>query len=119
MDEQEKKVDSEWKEQVEKQKVEKQPAAGPGEEIPAEAASFSFFLTSLAMQAAIALGQMPNPVTQKMDENLGHAKLIIDTLGMLKEKTQGNLSSEEDSLIDSYLYDLRLSYLSKTKEGKK
>lgn len=80
-------------------------------------ADFSFFITSLAMQAAIALGQMPNPINQKIEENLGQAKLIIDTLGMLKEKTQGNLSAEEDSLIDNFLYDLRTQYLAKTAKG--
>jgi len=113
MDEQEKKVDQEWKEQIEKQKQEA-PREDPHQEAP-EAADFSFFVTSLAMQAAISLGQLPNPVSQKLEENLGHAKLIIDTMGMLKDKTQGNLSVDEDSLIDNLLYELRTQYLAKTK----
>jgi hypothetical protein len=78
--------------------------------------NFGFFITSLAMQASIALGFLPNPVTQKSEENLDHAKLIIDTMGMLKEKTQGNLNAEEDSLIDNFLYELRTQYLAKVKE---
>lgn len=113
MDEQEKKVDGAWKEQVEKEKQEAS-SGEPHPEGPAPA-DFSFFVTSLAMQAAISLGQLPNPVTQKAEENLGHAKLIIDTMGMLKEKTQGNLSADEDSLIDNLLYDLRTQYLAKIK----
>lgn len=113
MDEQEKKVDQEWKEQVEKQKrsVEEKPAEQPAQ----PEADFSFFITSLAMQASIALGAIANPVTQKPEENLDHARLIIDTLGMLKEKTQGNLSAEEDAMIDNYLYELRMQYLAKSK----
>ncbi|MGE5307628.1 MAG: DUF1844 domain-containing protein [Deltaproteobacteria bacterium] len=115
--EQEKKVDQEWKQKVEQEKQRvPQEAAGGEEQLPE--ADFSFFVTSLAMQAAISLGQLPNPVTQKVEENLGHAKLIIDTLGMLREKTRGNLSAEEDSLLDNYLYDLRTQYIAKTKEPK-
>ncbi len=113
MDEQEKKVDNEWKEQVETQKKERREQAGEKPELPE--ANFSFFITSLAMQASIALGVMANPVTQKAEQNLDHAKLIIDTMGMLKEKTQGNLSPEEDSLIDNYLYELRMQYLALTR----
>jgi hypothetical protein len=82
-------------------------------DLPQPEADFSFFITSLAMQASIALGLIPNPVTQKPEENLAHAKLIIDTLGMLKEKTLGNLSADEDSLADNLLYELRTQYLSK------
>jgi hypothetical protein len=82
--------------------------------IPLEA-DFSFFISTLSIQASIALGAMPNPVTQKIEENLNQAKLIIDTLGMLKEKTQGNLNSEEDGLLDNLLYELRMQYLTKTK----
>lgn len=118
MDEQAKKVDNAWKEQVEKQKSEVSPENGrqPGA-APLEA-DFSFFITSLAMQASIALGVIANPVSQKNEENLDHAKLIIDTMAMLKEKTQGNLSTEEDGLIDNYLYELRMQYLAKAQAKK-
>jgi hypothetical protein len=113
MDEQEKKVDSEWKEQVEQQK---QAAPEPEKAGQLPEADFSFFITSLAMQASIALGTIANPVSQKAEENLEHARLIIDTLGMLREKTRGNLSTDEDSLIENYLYELRMQYLAKNKE---
>ena len=113
MDEQEKKVDESWKDKVEQEK-QQEPAPQPAaSELPQ--ADFSFFVTSLSIQAAISLGQIPNPVTQKLDENLGHAKLIIDTLAMLKEKTTGNLSADEDSLIENYLYELRMQYVEKMK----
>lgn len=76
---------------------------------------FSFFVSTLAMQVSIFLGEMPNPVTNQKEENLPQAKFIIDTLDMLKDKTKGNLNSEEDSLLENILYNLRMLYLEKTK----
>jgi hypothetical protein len=110
-----KKVDEGWKDEVEKEKKE-DPAQDPQEDSGVfPEADFSFFITTLSIQASIALGAMPNPVTQKKEENLNQAKLIIDTMGMLKEKTQGNLSAEEDSLLENLLYELRMQYLAKAK----
>jgi hypothetical protein len=121
MEEEKKKVDEAWKQQAEKEKKET-PAAdslksSQEEQLPE--ADFSFFITTLAVQASIALGAMANPVTQKLEVNLSQAKLIIDTLGVLKEKTQGNLSSEEDSLLENMLYELRMQYLTQTKGEQK
>ena len=76
---------------------------------------FSFFVSTLAMQVSIFLGEMPNPVTNQKEENLPQAKFIIDTLDMLKDKTRGNLNTEEDRLLENILYNLRLAYLEKTK----
>ena len=76
-------------------------------------------MTTLAVQASIALGAIADPVNQKVEENLSQAKLIIDTLGIIKDKTRGNLSAEEDSLLDNILYELRMQYLSKAKGEKK
>jgi len=71
---------------------------------------FTFFITSLSMQASIALGIVAHPVTNKTEKNLSHAKLIIDTLSMLKEKTMGNLTTDEDSLLDKFIYELKAQY---------
>lgn len=76
---------------------------------------FNFFITTLSLQASIALGQVPNPATNKNEQDLTQAKFLIDTLGMLKEKTKGNLSAEEENLLENLLYELRTSYISKTK----
>jgi len=76
---------------------------------------FSFFVSTLAMQVSIFLGEIPNPVTNQKEENLPQAKFIIDTLDMLKDKTKGNLNSEEDSLLENILYNLRMLYIEKTK----
>ena len=70
-------------------------------------ADFSFFISSLAMQASIGLGIITSPITNKHEKNVEHAKLIVDTLDMLKEKTQGNLTIEEDSLLDKLLFELK------------
>ena len=120
MDEEKKKVDEAWKEHADKEKQEGKdnPAGSDPEQLLPQEPDFGFFVTSLAIQASIALGITPNPVNNQKEENLNHAKLIVDTLGMLKEKTRGNLSAEEDSLIDNLLYELRMQYLTKIKGGK-
>ena len=119
MDEEKKKVDEAWKDQIDKEKKEEpEKSAGSPDQEAIPEADFSFFITTLAVQASIALGAMANPVTGKPEENLSQAKLIIDTLGVLKEKTQGNLNAEEDGLLENMLYELRMQYLSKTKGTK-
>ena len=76
---------------------------------------FKFFVTTLSLQATIFLGQIPNPATQKTEEDLPQAKFIIDTLGMLQEKTKGNLDKGEADLLENLLYELRSVYLSRNK----
>jgi hypothetical protein len=77
-------------------------------------ADFSFFITTLALQASIFLGSIPNPATNQKEENLEQAKFIIDTLGMLKDKTTGNLTSDEKNLLENVLSDLRMQYVTKS-----
>jgi hypothetical protein len=55
---------------------------------------------------------MPNPATNQVEEDFAQARFIIDTLGMLKEKTKGNLSQEESDLLENVLYELRMQYIS-------
>jgi hypothetical protein len=113
MEDQAKKVDEKWKEAAEKEK-EKTPLKGG---IEAPEATFSFFVTTLAIQATIFLGVMPDPTTQKKEENLPQAKFIIDTLGMLKEKTKNNCDVQEQQHLDQILYELRMQYLHKIQGG--
>lgn len=110
MDETKKDIDESWKKAVEK---EKEAAKKEGKSIPEEP-DFNFFITTLALQASVTLGQVPNPVTNKKEEDLNQAKFLIDALGMLKEKTKGNLNSEESNLLENLLYELRMQYISKT-----
>lgn len=111
MDEQNKKVDESWKETVEK---EKETLKKEGKFVPPDP-DFSFFVTTLSLQASIALGQIPNPVTNAKEEDPVQAKFLIDTLGMLKEKTKNNLNKEEETLLENLLYELRTQYLNKAK----
>lgn len=111
MDENIKKVDESWKEQAEKEKQELKKE----EKFTPPQPDFNFFVTTLALQASISLGQIANPGTNKKEEDLTQAKFLIDTLGILKEKTNGNLTKEESTLLENILYELRLVYVDKSK----
>src|SRR5437899_2584855 len=80
-------------------------AAPPGEPDPERLPEidFSTFLLSLATSAFYHLGQLPHPDTQKAEINLPLAKQTIDMLGMLQGKTRGNLSHDEDRLLENVL----------------
>jgi len=79
---------------------------------------FSSFILSLATTVQVSLGAIPNPQTNLQAQNLPAAKQMIDIINMLREKTTGNLSNEEQALIDSILYNLRMHYI-RALEGKK
>jgi cobalamin biosynthesis Mg chelatase CobN len=80
----------------------------PGADDPA---SFVNFLSTLATNAAAALGAMPHPVTGQRTVDLDTGKYWLDVLAMLKEKTKGNLHFQESRLLDSILSDLRMQYV--------
>ena len=87
--------------------------ADDGEEIPGaqDPASFVNFLSMLATNAATALGAVPNPATGKRMLDLDTGKYWLDVLGMIKEKTNNNLHSQEARLFDGLLGDLRMQYV--------
>jgi Domain of unknown function (DUF1844) len=95
----------------------------PGAESGAEAelpgaddpASFASFLMSIASNAASSLGMMEHPVTGKREVDLELGKHWIDVLGMIQQKTQGNLLPQEQQILDGLLADLRMQYVSLTK----
>ena len=89
-----------------------EPAPHDHDEGPPQA-RFDLFVSGLAMEALIALGDMPHPTTRKQAANLPQAKYLIDLLGVLEEKTQGNLVVEEAKLLKDALYQLRMRYLAK------
>lgn len=105
--EREKKIDEGWKEKVSEEKGESREETLPE-------VNFSFFITTLGMQATVALGDALNPITNKKEPDLKQAKFLIDTLGILKEKTKGNLAPDEAELLENLLYELRMRYISKT-----
>jgi hypothetical protein len=79
---------------------------------------FSALVLTLATTAQVGLGSMPNPQTRQSELNLPAAKQMIDILGLLKDKTKGNLSQDEQALLDSALFNLRMQYV-RAMEGKK
>jgi Domain of unknown function (DUF1844) len=98
-----------------------------GEELPEEdygesdipgandPASFVNFLMSIASNAAAALGMMEHPVTGQRGVDLPLGKHWIDVLGMLEEKTRGNLSPQEQQIFTGLLSDLRMQFVSLTR----
>ncbi len=105
----EKKVDQEWKKRAreEREQLSKEPQE-PRE--PAEA-SFSLIVSSFVAQALIALGEVENPLDGRRRYDLAAAKLSIDLLQVLADKTQGNLSEDEAKMLEDALYDLRMRYV--------
>ena len=69
--------------------------------------------------AMMAMGKIKNPVTDKIDRNLEHAKLYIDTLDMLQAKTKGNLSEYEEKFLTETLKELKLNYVDEVDKDKK
>jgi hypothetical protein len=74
-------------------------------------ASFSVLTMSIASSAAMALGLAPNPQSNEIQKDKNMAKFNIDLLLMLKEKTKGNLSSDEARFIESVIADLQMKFL--------
>lgn len=79
--------------------------------------TFVGFITSLAHSALIGLGEEADPFTGESRPNLAAAKQTIDLLALLADKTQGNLSADEDGLFQAILTDLRLRYVDATRRG--
>jgi hypothetical protein len=69
--------------------------------------------------AWIGLGKIPNPITQKIERDLEAAKLAIDMIDMIKAKTKGNLSDEEERFITQISKDLKLNYVDELEKDQK
>jgi hypothetical protein len=73
--------------------------------------NFSAFLMSLSTEALVHLGEMPDPASGEQQRDLAMAQQLIDILGMLRDKTRGNLDHDEQALLDAILFDLRMKYV--------
>lgn len=89
-----------------------QPAADREPERPVHPGLFSDFVVNLASQAAMYMGLVNDPLGPQFPTDLGAARQMIDILGMLQEKTKGNLTKEESVLLERVLTDLRMQYVS-------
>jgi hypothetical protein len=86
--------------------------ASPGDDQPAlPGIDFATFVLSLSHSALVNLGDAPNPIDGRRDQNLPMARQTIDLLALLEEKTSGNLTGEEERVLQQALYDLRLRYV--------
>lgn len=113
-------IDSDWKAQAQAEKAklaEKSktaPKAGAGSSGGAGGlppASFETLVSTMVTQALFAMGAIPDPRTGQRMQNLDHARYQIDLLGVLEEKTKGNLTEDETNLISSAVYELRTRYI--------
>jgi hypothetical protein len=79
------------------------PAAPP--------ATFEFLAHTLFTQALMALGRIPNPITKQSHVNMATARHFVDTLAMLEKKTAGNLTPDEQRMLEEIQHQLRMMVL--------
>jgi hypothetical protein len=121
-------VDEDFKAQVEREREVQRAAeeeakaaggeegAGPGgQEIPE--ASMQFLISMLSSQVMMAMGFLPTPDGQQPPVDLPLAKHFIDLLAVLDEKTKGNLTEEEQSMMTESLHQFRMAYVQYTQGG--
>ena len=98
---------SEQTDEPEKETFEKK-----GEEsLPSPEVNFSSLILSLSSSVFFHFGEIPDPQTGEKKKDLAMAKQGIDTIAMLKEKTEGNLSKEESMFVENVLTDIRWRYV--------
>lgn len=86
--------------------------SGSAHQAPAFPVTFSSFVISLGSSSLMLMGEKLDPQQQAVPVNLPQAKEIIDLLSVLEEKTKGNLTSEEQTVLRDMLYALRMKYVS-------
>jgi|TARA_B110000881_G_C18305498_1_gene379241 hypothetical protein len=96
-----------------------QESSAPGEAVVDQQQpfqiDFSTFIMSLTSSAFYHLGDIADPETGKTETNLPAVHQTIDMLTMLREKTQGNLNTEENKLLEQLVYELQMKYVAKSK----
>jgi len=94
------------------------PQAEPPKEQPAPPINFLSFIYSMGTSALMYLGEPVGQGAGEQAPSLSHAKEIIDVLTMLEAKTKGNLTGEEEALLEEMLYILRIKFVEKAKAPK-
>jgi hypothetical protein len=90
----------------------------PSPESPQSDITFAGFVLSLAHTAAVHFGDVADPISgQTFEPNLAAAQQMIEILGLLEQKTRGNLSAEERQLLEQLLYELRLRFVEVRRAG--
>jgi len=75
---------------------------------------FPSYILSYYTQGLVLLGEVPNPYTNKKEEDVDAARHTIDILSMLEQKTKGNLTKAEQQLMETVIYELRMRFMAKT-----
>lgn len=108
-------IDSDWKEQAQ---AEKEKLVAEAKENPAAAApqgpppaNLETLISTFVQQAVFAMGMMPDPRSGKPYFNLDMARHSIDMLEVISEKTKGNITEEEETLLNQTTYELRMQYI--------
>ncbi|MEE8300157.1 MAG: DUF1844 domain-containing protein [Desulfatiglandales bacterium] len=91
-------------------KEEEKQGAAPLPEV-----NLSSFLLSLSSSTLLHLGEIADPQSGEKNKDLALAKQSIDIIGLLKDKTKGNLTHEEEELLEHLLYDLRMRFVEASK----
>lgn len=110
-DQKEEKVEPSTKETDARQAEDTKVSDEPPKDYALPEINFPTFILSLNSSALLHLGIINDPTSGKNVKNLSLAKQTIDILGMLEEKTRGNLSRDEENMLKNILYDLRMLYV--------
>lgn len=102
-------VDDDWKQQARQEKERLTQEVKPRDALPDP--SFTELLNLVAFQAMVSLGLVGTPGGERIPPNLEAAKLYVDLLQVLEDKTRGNLTPEEKKLLDQVLYEMRMRYV--------
>ena len=118
-------IDEDWKSRVQAEKEEaakpavasaSQGTGGPQAadefaDVPMPPASLELLVSSLATEALMALGAIAHPATGKPELRPNQAKYLIDTIDVLREKASGNLTPNEQQMLESVLHELRMAFV--------
>jgi Domain of unknown function (DUF1844) len=99
---------------TEPQRQRPEPGAGPHRDLPP--ADFTMLVNMLVTNAMVFLGQMPAPGSQQYMRNLPQAQHMIDLLMVLREKTRGNLTPDEEQMMQDLLPQLQMAYVSASRQ---
>jgi hypothetical protein len=105
-----KEEDSQSKEEVKREEVPTKEE-GSDKEGTLPEITFASFVFSLSTSALVQLGEIQDPMTKQFSKHFALAKQTIDLIAMLRDKTKGNLTPDEERLIETILYDLRMRYV--------
>ena len=117
-------VDDDWKAQAqaEKQRLAEQAEADPDPAGPEgqrglPPADFKTLISTMVTQAMFAMGAIPDPQTGQRVAHLDLARHHIDMIGVIEEKTKGNLDEEEQTLVTQTLHELRMHYIELSRQA--